>query len=166
MSVKNLLSKTNHILVFTRTGLDPVELLLQDVAIPALGITGASLAAPKVSQHSIPGTGIVYSPLVISVLADENLESYIAVYKWIKEIVEPYKGNDKKLAESYAQASLHLLTNNKSTTGIILEFKNIWPQELGTIEFSTKDEDDTVPNSFNVTCRYQEYSIKQNGTFI
>ena len=166
MTTKNLLTRTNHLLIFTRPGLADVELLLQDVALPALSITKAAAPAPKVAGHTIPGTGITYTPIVVSVLCDENMDAYLAIYKWLKELVEPYKGNPVKLAESYSQASLHLLTNNKTSTGLIFEFKNLWPFDLGSVEFSTKDEDDTTVSVFPVSFEYSDYVIKKDGVVI
>lgn len=170
MSIQNQLSNSSHVLKFTKRSIsDPdkiindFEIQLQEYEVPTFAISTAEGAAPKIAGFQIVGTAVEYTPLTVTALLDEDLKGWLEIYKWMKELVEPKKGNPVKFNDSVAQASLHILTNNRTTRQLIAEFRNIYPVELTGWVFANNQSDDVPPLTYNVTFQYESYSINDQG---
>lgn len=160
----NLLTETNHLLVVNRPNTDDLQLMVQAFELPTLTINEVPGPAIKTENFQVPGTKMAFDPLSLTILLDEDLDSWYQVYKWMKEIVDPSAGNPIEILDSVSQAQLHILTNNKSNNNIVVEFKNIWPSILGGFSFSTNTDDDVPPIVFDVTFNYNSFKIRTGET--
>lgn len=163
MSFKNLQKHTNHLLTINKRGTAAFTLMIQSTSIPAIIATEAAAGAPKRAGFSIIGTAMNFSDLTCKVLLDENMDSYFELYKWLKELVEPEKHNAVHFNDSVSEASMYLLTNNKTDdTKFIIDFHKLWPIGISEINFDTATTDD-APITFDVTFKYRTFTIKRDG---
>lgn len=163
MIPKNILSETSHLLVINRQGMKDLELQIQTFDMPSMTIN--SILAPSVKREGLnmPGTRVDFDPLNVTVLLDEDLESWYSVYTWMKEITDSRKGNPIKINDSYSQAQLHILTNNKSSNNIVVEFKAVWPSILSGFAFATNTDDDVPPMVFDVNFEYDSFQVRRGS---
>lgn len=163
MSFKNLQKHTNHLLTINKRNTGSFTLMVQSTNVPAITANEATAGAPKRAGFSIIGTALGFGDLTCKVLLDENMDSYFEIYRWIKELVEPEKHNPVKFNDSVSEASLFLLTNNKTDdTKFIIDFHKIWPISLSEINFDAATTDD-APITFDVTFKYRTLTIKRDG---
>lgn len=163
MSFENLQKQTNHLLQINKRGTGAFEVMIQSFALPGIALSEAGGPAPKIAGFSVVGTSVGYSDLVCKVLLDENMNSYFDIYKWVKELCEPEKHNGVKFNDSVSEASLYVLTNNKTTdTKFIVNFHRLWPVNLGEIQFDTTTTDDQVI-TVDVTFKYRTFTINRDG---
>lgn len=164
MSQLNLQKPTNHLFKITKPGLKTFEFQVQAVTLPGFSASTAAGAAPKIQDFAIIGSTAIYGDLVLSILLDENMDSYFEIYSWLKELVEPEKGTPVKFNDSVAEATLFITTNNKTLNNdFAVDFHKIWPYAVSEIAFDTTTTDD-AHLSFTATFKYRTFTINRNGS--
>lgn len=163
MTQFNLQKPTNHLFQITKPNLKTFTYQVQAVTLPGFAATTAAGVAPKIADFGIVGTTAIYGDLVMSILLDENMDSYFEMYKWLKELIEPEKGTPVKFNDSVSEGILFILTNNKTTnTDFEVNFHKIWPYSISEIPFETTTTDDG-PMAFTVTFKYRTFDITRGG---
>ncbi len=163
MTAFNTTKPTNFTFVISKPGIDTAQYQLQSVIIPA--VTAGTVQGPsvKLSEFNIIGSTIGYADLVCTFLLDENMDAYLDMYKWIKELIEPEGNNPIPLSQSVADATLYVLTNNLTIhTDFRVHFYRIFPYSISEIPFTTTATDDT-PLTFNVSFKYRKFDIEQKN---
>lgn len=164
MTQLNLQKPTNHLFQITRPNLKTFTYQVQAVTLPGFSASTAAGPAPKISDFSVIGTSAIYGDLVLSILLDENMDTYFEIYQWLKELVEPEKGTPVKFNDSVAEAVLYILTNNKTLNNdFAVNFHKLWPYAISEIPFDATTSDD-APLSFTATFKYRTFDITRNGT--
>lgn len=162
MSQYNLQKPTNHLFEITKPGMKTFNFQCQSVMLPGFSAGTVGGASPKIGDFAIIGTTATYGDLVLSILLDEKMDSYFELYKWLKELIEPEKGNPVSFKDSVAEAILFITTNNKSFMDFSVEFHQIWPYAVSEIPFDTTTTDD-APLTFTATFKYRTYTIHRDG---
>lgn len=163
MSQYNLQKPTNHLFEITKPGLKTFTFQCQAVMLPGFSASTAAGAAPKIQDFAVIGSTAIYGDLVCSILLDENMNSYFELYKWLKELIEPEKGNSVSFRNSTAEAILFITTNNKTLNNdFAVEFHQLWPYAISEIPFDTATTDD-APLTFTATFKYRTFTIVRDG---
>ena len=158
--IQNTISTNNHKFMLNKNGTRVFNWQIQDFSIPNLQITRArATSSPKVANWDLPGTGLMFDDLEVTFLLDENIESWIEIYRWIKELVEPYGHQKERIIPTESTISIHLMNNNRSSTGKIFNFHRVWPVFLGGIKFSTTNEEPDEL-SCTVTFKYDTFDLE------
>jgi hypothetical protein len=139
---------------FNITKLPEVEFFCQNVNLPGITLGDPEVNTPF-SRIPVPGDMLTFDTLRIQFLVDEDLKNFRAVHNWMYGLGFPishqqyrnYVGEQNfpmfdELTRNFSDATLLILTNN-SNPGIIVNFRNVFPVELSTLEFTATDQDIT-----------------------
>ena len=101
------------------------------------GITfGESVQPTPIYDIRLPGDKVVYDPLVVSFIVQENFENYFELVRWMYGLGKPMTTEQRrsleKKNERYSDAILTILTNKRNPL-FNLKFTNCWPTSLSAI---------------------------------
>lgn len=158
--IQNTMSTNNHKFVLNKADTKIFNWQVQTFALPDIELAAArATSSPKVGSWSIAGTAMYFNELEVTFLLDENIETWIEIYRWMKEIVEPYKNQTKEIIPSESTISIHVMNNNRSSLGKVFNFHRVWPVRLGGIEFSTTNES-PEELTCTVTFKFDTYDLE------
>jgi hypothetical protein len=149
----NLLQPTKFLLVFDR--LPTVTYFCQSVNIPGINLGQAPINTPMLDVFA-PGNKIIYNPLNVHFLVDENLASWQELHSWFRSIASPESYEERKRLTSIQNAykSQKLTSYSDATLTILsalnnpilrVRFINMFPITLSDVIFdSSQSADDIV----------------------
>ena len=154
----NLLQPTKFLLTFSR--IVDTQYFCQSVNIPSISLGEVDRVTPFLDMYS-PGTKLKYDPLEISFIIDEKLQSWKNLYDWFISIADPdgfggrRNGQELQKQKYFSDAVLTLL-NGLNNPVARIEFANVFPLTMSSIDFDTRLSADTVVTC-NASFRYQSY---------
>ena len=137
----------------------------QTVSIPA--VTTAEIAVPN--QHSpiyVHGEKLIYEPMTITAIMDEDLRVWEETYKWLSSLTRPQSAQQyPRQTKRDVRVPLYfdgILTINTNSNNPNLRFKfiNCHPISIGMINFDTKVDADSIPTA-DFTFRYDYYEVER-----
>ena len=165
---KNFLSPVGFKFVIGRT--PHVDYFCQSASIPEVSIGVRDIQTP-VKDYTVPGDKMTFGDLNLSFLVNEDLDNYYEIYKWLKGLTNPKHqqeffdyieqvdepGRRDNFDKQMSDARLLILNSNYNTISAI-NFFNIFPTSLTTLEF---DASATDINYFTaqVNFKYTLYEI-------
>lgn len=165
---QNTAQPTRFGMVFAR--LPNVTFWCQNVILPSVSVGYAMSPTPFVDQK-LPGEKMEFSPLVTTMLVDEDLQNYREVFQWMSGYSFPKSftqyqslGNQLKAAHQavnkrpqYSDITIQVYNNNWQNT-LIWKFVDAFPTSLGELNYSAADSPLTVM-VVDVTFDYQYFDI-------
>lgn len=154
----NFLQPTKFLLTFSR--IVDTQYFCQTVSIPSISLGEVDRVTPFLDMYS-PGTKLRYEPLEISFMIDEELQSWKNLYDWFISIADPdgfggrRNGNELQQKKYFSDATLTVL-NNLNNPVLRIEFSNLFPLTMSSIDFDTRQSADTIITC-TATFRYQSY---------
>lgn len=165
---QNFLSPVGFKFVIGRT--PNVDYFCQSASIPDVNIGIREIQTP-IKDFSVPGDKITYGDLNLRFLVNETLDNYYEIYRWLKGLTNPQEweefyeyiqtvdesGRSTSFTKQMSDARLLILNSNYNTVSSV-NFYNIWPTSLTTLEF---DSTATDINYFTaeVNFKYTLYEI-------
>ena len=164
----NFLQSTRFVLAFPR--ISNTQYFCQEVNLPGVSMNEAIQPTPFVDLP-IPGNKLIYEPLNITFIVDEELQSWIEIHDWLRAMTFPTNfgeyENLKNLSSvsyyapkpQYSDGVLNVLSalNNLKTT---IHFTDIFPTSLSAIQFNSTDTD-TPTITATASFRYSWYDISK-----
>jgi hypothetical protein len=159
--IQNTMSSTNHKFVLHKANTKIFNWQVQKFDVPDINIsTAKATSSPKVGSWEIAGTAISYDRLVVQFLLDEDLEAWIEIKEWIKEIVAPYDNQPTNLyGQAESTAAIHIMTNNHSPTGKVFTFNRLYPVRLKGPSYDVTVTDPT-PLTCEVVFAYDTFDLE------
>jgi len=155
----NPLQATKFLLTFAR--IPTTQYLCQEVNIPSVSLGEVNRATPFLDMFS-PGTKLQYSPLDVTFMVDEELQSWKDMYNWFVSIADPdgfeKRDHNKELQQvkHFSDATLTVLSALNNPI-VRLQFTNVFPLSMSDIKFDTKLSAETIITC-TATFRYQSYN--------
>ena len=148
--------QTNKFL-FTLARIPETAFRVVSVEFPAISIPAPSASSTSANQF-FAGSSVEYSPLSVTFIVDNGLKNYSELFNWIT--LQQFSDSKVKSPESilYSDGSIITLTN-ASNPNVVFEFKDMFPIDLGGIQFSTQDT--PGPAMCSVTFQYSYFKIKR-----
>jgi hypothetical protein len=145
---QNLLQASKFAMSFVR--LPYVQFFVQAVNIPGISTTPAVQQTPFIDAP-VPGEKMRYDSFRMTFLVDEPMWSWTSVNDWLKGVTFPdnfqqYKNLSMQqrlqVANKKPQYSDGILTilTNKNNPILTINFVDMFPTSLSSIEMSTKDD--------------------------
>jgi hypothetical protein len=163
ITTTNFLQPNAFKLLINRKNFPNLEYFCQSVFHPELTANTAQLPYKLVSDVPMPGDKLTFGELTCMIILDENMNSYIEMYKWLSRIVQTDLktplGNGTKTSNftdeppTYADITLSILSSSNNVTRQI-RYIDCIPVSLGNINFeSTAGTDNviTYPAGFRYT---------------
>ena len=135
---------------------------LTSVNLP--GISLAEIVQPtQLMQAQVPGNDLVFDPLTITFLVDENLNNWRELYDWMIGLGFPNEYNEYKAYKAskgiYSDATLSILNSNMNVNYIML-FKDLFPTSISEVAFDSASADIEGIKA-TATFRYLTYSYEK-----
>ena len=159
---KSFLSNNKFDFVLKR--IPNLTFFVQSVNLPGLTLQSSTINTPAVSL-SIPGNQISFSTLNVSFIVDEEMRSWYEIYNWIYQLGNPktsnkigtLTGEPGSDTHIYSDATLFIKSNSNNPQWKVT-FHELYPTDLGEIQFSTVDGQEFVTSSATFNYTYYEFN--------
>ena len=111
---------------------------LRDIQLPSVSVDQPIFSTPH-RDVTIPGSKIIFDPLTITFLVDDDLQNWKEIYYWL--IGSTFK--EHKYKDVFSDGTLHIL-NGDLTPKTSIKFINCHPTMIGDLTF---DSGSTEPQS-------------------
>jgi hypothetical protein len=132
------------------------------VNLPAIALGEVNHPTPFM-QTQVPGNDLVFSPLSLTFLVDEDLENWRELYDWMTGIGFPVDydqhKNQKNDKQIYSDATLTILNSNMMPNYLII-FKDLFPTDISDITFDSSSAEAT-PIKATASFRYLSYTYEK-----
>lgn len=152
-SIQLIIERTPHVNYFCTSA-----------SVPGISGTAARLWSPF-TDVKVTGDKLVFQPLIVNFIVDENLENWNEIFKWMSEYAHP-EGFDQYADNTVSQNNLYrskispatlLVSNNKYNLTHEFRFIDLFPVDLSDIVFDNQISDTQVQIA-TVTFEYTVYS--------
>ncbi|AIX12135.1 tail completion and sheath stabilizer protein [Citrobacter phage Moon] len=141
----------------------------QSANIPGIRIpiTDVPSGTMGLGRANLPGSTFEFDPLMIRFLVDEELESWLQMYRWMIGINNYQTGDNFAWRDgsSPEHVSVHILDNSKTRIVLSIHYYGCWISDLGEVEFNTTEDTDPA-----ITCQailpYKYLQIEKDGKII
>lgn len=101
------------------------------------GVTfGEAMQPTPIYDIKLPGDKLVYDPLVVSFIVQEDFENYFEIYRWMQGLAKPITTEQRRKLEEknerYSEAILTILTNKRNPM-FEMVFTNCFPISLSAL---------------------------------
>ncbi|ASD52059.1 tail completion and sheath stabilizer protein [Pseudomonas phage PspYZU05] len=173
MSAQNRLfnqtNTTNFVVDIPDHGLTKAFTLnAQSAAIPGIRIPISELPSGTqgLGRAQLPGSTFEFDPLMVRFLVDENLESWLSMYKWMLSInnyITSENSNWTRRNDYFI--TVHILDNAKKNIVMSVHYYGAWCADLSEIEYNyTEDSDPAMICTAIIPYKY--LLIEKNGVII
>jgi len=131
------------------------------VNIPGISLGEVNHPTPFM-QTQVPGNDLVFDPINITFLVDEDLQNWREIFDWMNGLGFPNEYPEyarQKAKQIYSDATLIVLNSNMNPNYQII-FKDLFPTNLSEISFDSSTGD-VVPIQVTATFRYLTYSYEK-----
>lgn len=168
--LQNQSNITNFVLDIPDSGLTKsFQLNCQTATLPGIRIVPIDLPSGPMGKGraQLAGSSTEFDPITVRFILDENLKSWLEIYKWMLTI-NNYVGHAS--TASYPSAApeailLHMLDNEKKDIVLTFILKSAWPSALSEVEYDYSQEGDQVMVC-NATFSYKYFEVEQDGQII
>lgn len=136
-----------------------------DVNLPGISTSAVRVDSPFADMWR-HGDKLVFEPLQMTVLIDEDLRTHQETYEWLQALTKPdnyaqyVRHVDKKISP-YHDAILTLNTN-AHISNLRYRFTHCHPVSLGGLQFSTSATAEFTMKA-DITFRYDQYYIERTS---
>jgi hypothetical protein len=131
---------------------------IQSVNLPALEYSEIRQPTRFVDVKH-PGNSFTFSNFDVSFIIDEEMETFMEIYNWMKSLVAIEQAGDVEMGpNNYSDASLIILNSAKNPNHVVT-FKNCFPVSLSGIDFNSAISE-PEPMVGTVTFAYTSYDIE------
>lgn len=131
-----------------------------ELTLPGISITPVNSGYPSGSQY-FPGSAVEFEPLQVTFVVDENLKNYQEIYRWItqqrynEQVYTPTSPEETFLVSDGTVITM----TNASNPNRVFSFKDLFPIDLGPIQFNTRDSTPEIVTC-TVTFRFAYFTLE------
>jgi len=146
---------------FTIAEMPNLEYFVTKVTLPGFGYDSPLEQPNRFSLIKHPANKVVFSPLEMSFLVDENMENWLEISNWIRRtsVMDDHRDILEDTKKHFTQGTL-FITNSAMNPNLEVTFYNMFPISVSGFEFDSQITDLT-PWTANVTFAYDYYEIKK-----
>lgn len=165
-AIKNFLHKTSFRLDIPDEGMTRTfQLNSQETQLPGLTLTTVNPALNKQLKGTIAGTGVVFDPVNVRIILDEEMEAYTEILQWMVSTTD-FKHNKSTHPSKLPKLMLiHVIDNEKRNIVCTFKYHNPFPVTIGSVDFSYA-EDGNMAMQVDVQIAYTYYEVERNGKVI
>lgn len=157
----NILQTTKYMFVIPT--LNFAKYFCQSVNFPGVTTSEIMVATPLSNTYR-HGEKLIFEPLQLSVMIDEDFRVWEETYNWLVALTKPSNSNQynnfkRQGAQIYHDGFLTLNTN-ANNPNLRIKFRDCHPVAVGGINFSTQDNAETIPTA-EISFRYDTFEIER-----
>ena len=153
---------SNNKFDFTLERIPNFTFLVQSASLPSMSLASSNFQTP-LANIQLPGTQLAFAPLLISFIVDENMESWYEIYNWMFQLGNP-ESNDKRGTLTGVPGALNnivsdgklIIKTNSNNPNWIVRFHDLFPTDIGEINFSTIETQEFITSSATFAYTYYE----------
>lgn len=156
---QNFLSPLEFRFIIKR--LPHVSYFAQQVSVPGVSMDVDTQPTPfrNIYRH---GDTLEFNDLSITIRIDENMQNYLEIVNWMRGLTKPTEFSEWANLDAsddglYSDATLTIMSNAKNPN-IEITFYDIFPIDIGDIEFSAT-ESDLEYATVSITFKVNDYVI-------
>lgn len=142
---------------------------IQSALIPGVRIpvTDTPTGTKGLGRAKLPGSTFEFDPLVTRFVVDEDLDTWVELYKWMLSINNYLTLYNEGWEEGVLPKfiTLHILDNTKTKIVMSIHYHGAWISDLGEIEYNFTEESDPAVTCM-ATFQYKYFTIERNGVII
>lgn len=146
---------------FTITKMPQLMYFVQSVTLPSVSIGEVPIETPYSSTYR-HGDKMVYEPITLTYLIDEDLKVWEETYNWMKGLTFPRNSREysiQKKSHLYSDATLEFMTNSH-TRNFRVKFTNCFPTSLSPIDLTYQENATSIPTGM-VSFRYDTFEFER-----
>lgn len=158
---KSFLSNNKYELLFDR--LPNTTFFLQSINLPSITLNSVATQSPYV-QVNTPGNILAFEQLSVTYIVDEDMQAWKDIYSWITAMGNPTSQNklgnlttEPGKSNSTISNAVLLVKSNSNNVNLKFSFKNIFPTELGSLQFTSTESQEFLTST--ATFLYDYYEI-------
>jgi|SaaInlV_135m_DNA_1039713.scaffolds.fasta_scaffold00019_45 hypothetical protein len=132
----SLLNPTGFRLTIDSLKYPNAQFMVQQVELPELSVTSQTFSTP-LRDISMSGGKVVYSPLTLTFLIDEELSNYQEIHDWLFGLVSE---QDSRSVKKSRDLTLLVLSSSNNVIKQI-QFIDAFPTSLGSLPFDITQTD-------------------------
>jgi len=159
----SLLQTTKY--TFSFPNLPFLNYFVTQVNIPGISTNEVTVATPF-SETYRHGDKLVYEPLTVQILVDEDLRVWEETHNWLMSLTFPRRFEEYATNQARQQYkdkyydSILTLNTNSNIANMRIKFRNCHPTSLTGVQFTSGDSE--LENiTASVTFRYDYYDIER-----
>jgi hypothetical protein len=147
---------------FTIDNLPNVNWFITNVNVPGIQL-GEVVQPTPFMQTQVPGNDLIYEPINVEFIIDEDLQAWKEIYNWMNGLGFPddygQYAAQKAANHLYSDAVLTILNSNMNPNHLII-FKDLFPTSISEILFDSGSADLGTIKAV-VTFRYLTYKYEK-----
>lgn len=146
--------------IFTIPSLPFARYFCQSVNFPGVSANEVLVSTPFADTYR-HGDNLVFEPLTIDFLIDEDLRVWEETYIWLATLTNPIKFKEygSKFKDKYYDGILTINTN-ANIPNLRVHFRYCHPVNIGAIQFDSRVSAETTPTC-TLTLRYDTFKIER-----
>lgn len=140
----NFLQPTAFKITIDRKNYPNLEFFAQTVMHPSMSLGFAEMPYPRIGTISMPGDKLTFGELSANIILDENMNSYMEMYNWMKRIVETKNITSLNVytddIPTQADVTVSVLTSHNNVSKRI-RYIDCIPTLLGDVSFESTTGD-------------------------
>ena len=153
---------SNNKFDFTLDRIPNFTFLVQSASLPSMSLASSNFQTP-LANIQLPGTQLAFAPLSISFIVDEDMESWYEIYNWMFQLGNP-ESNDKRgtltgvpgASNNIVSDGKLIIKTNSNNPNWRVRFHDLFPTDIGEINFSTTDTQEFITSSATFAYTYYE----------
>jgi hypothetical protein len=155
---KNYLQPTGFRVVISRENYPNIEYFAQSVTHPGVSIPPVELATFNIRTVPLAGDKLAYDELLLTLILDEDMESYKEMYTWLERMsLEGQVNNTGTGVPTFADITLSVLTSHNNQ-GTQFRYKDCLPTNVSSIQFNAAAGDVSYI-TFDAGFRFTKFEI-------
>lgn len=145
---------------FTIPGIPFANYFCQSIIFPSISTTEALQPTPFSDAYRY-GDKLVFDPLTITFLVDEDFRVWEETFQWLSYLTNParFKEFEPRFSSRYYDGILTFNTNS-NVPNLRIKFLNCHPTSLGSIQLSSSDSALVTPFA-DLTIRYDRFIFER-----
>jgi hypothetical protein len=158
----NFLQSNHFKIIIDRKQYANIEFFAQSINHPGVVFTSPAMAYKRIASVGLPGDTLTLDEIQFQIIVDEEMNSYIEMYDWIKLLTEDRSnlkgtGARRDVVSHEADISLMILNSNNQLIKTI-KYVDCVPTGIGSMQFqSTTGEPAMV--TFDASFRTEYFII-------
>lgn len=136
-----------------------VSIQLQRINLPGVNLPAAEHSMPMLQGYE-PGEKAEFNTLSVDFILDKKMLAWKELFNWLVSIGAPSDKCTEYDHDNRFSDAVLFVQSGKNQTQLKFKFYEVWPTNIGDIEFTYEDSED-VFKKCTVEFRYLRYEIEE-----
>lgn len=136
----------------------------QTINLPGVSTNSVEVSTPFSSTFR-HGDKLTYEPFSINAIIDEDLRVWDETYKWLVSMTKPTSFTEYRNRFGTSPSQIYYdgfltINTNANNPNIRIKFKNVHPTSVGSVQFNTAENAETIPTA-DIVFQYDYFEFER-----